>query len=238
MNLNSVLANVWKIWVSLIVVGFVSQASAVTKVACVGDSITQGVPYYNSKGNGCTGCGGYEPKLEALLDGNGWASSVHNYGVAGEWSNTGAGRIPTIINSIDPEYVLFMEGTNDLAFSAPDTVQARIRIGINKILAANKIAIVGTLLPDTRGNYNATKRIPIANTLIRSMLAEEFPESQLAELYNATSYGGWANKMADGLHPNQSGYQLVAGVWYDALQEAKTKTSVLFLPAVYLLLLE
>lgn len=210
-----------------------SNVVAVTKIACVGDSITQGVPYYNSRGNGCVNCGGYEPKLDNLLDNNDWASTVYNYGVAGEWSNGGASRIPGIISSKDPEYVLFMEGTNDLSFSSPSTVRARIEVGINNILAEDKIPVIGTLLPDTRGNNNNSKRIPQTNSLIRNMLSDM--NVQLAEFYNATSYNGWAGRMADGIHPNQSGYQLMADVWYAALLEAKPNHG--FLPAVYLLLL-
>lgn len=209
--------------------------SAAAKIACVGDSITQGVPYYNSSGNGCTNCGGYEPKLETLLDDNGWPSTVYNYGVAGEWSNTGAARIPGIISSLDPEYVLFQEGTNDLGFIMdPNTVQLRIQIGINNILDEDKIPVIGTLLPDTRGNNNNLKRIPETNDRIRDMLVDM--DVQLAELYSAASFNGWNSLMVDGIHPNQSGYQLMADVWYAALLEAKPGQG--FLPAIMLLLLE
>jgi len=211
-------------------------ASAQIRIATVGDSITQGVPYYNSSGNGCTNCGGYQPYLEPLIDAESWsAGTVYNYGIAGEWSNEGAGRIPGIISSINPDYVLYMEGTNDLWYVSPGTVHDRVRSAVDNILAGGKVPIIGTLLPDTRGNANNDKQIPQTNDLIRTMLVEK--EVQLAELYYATSYSGWVSLMADGIHPNQSGYQLMANTWYTALGESR-ESPVGFLPAVYLLLLD
>ncbi len=211
-------------------------ANAQIRIATVGDSITQGVPYYNSSGNGCTNCGGYQPRLELLIDAESWsAGTVYNYGIAGEWSSGGAARIPGIIGNLNPDYVLYMEGTNDLWYVSPGTVRNRVRDAVDNILAAGKIPIIGTLLPDTRGTANSDKGIPTTNSLIRTMLEEK--EVQLAELYYATSYSGWVSLMADGIHPNQSGYQLMANTWYAALVEAQPEqSSVGFLPAVYLLL--
>jgi lysophospholipase L1-like esterase len=202
-------------------------ANAATKIAAVGDSITQGFPYYTVNGNGCTNCGQYTWRLEALLDADSnWSpSTVYNYGVGGETSNKGAARIPGIISSLSPEYVLFMEGTNDLPSANPATVSARVEIAVNNILASGKIPVVGTLLPDLRGGG---KDIIGTNTRIRSMLEQK--DVQLADLYNATS--SWGPLLGDGLHPNYSGYQLMAETWYAALP------SVSFLPAVYLLLLD
>ncbi len=211
-------------------------ASAQIRIATVGDSITQGVPYRNSSGNGCTNCGGYQPKLELLIDAESWsAGTVYNYGIAGESSSGGAARIPGIISSLNPDYVLYMEGTNDLWYSSPGSVRDRVSGAVDKILAGGKIPIIGTLLPDTRGTANSDKGIPTTNNLIRIMLEEK--EVQLAELYSATSYSGWASLMPDGLHPDHSGYQLMANTWHAALVEAQPEqSSVGFLPAVYLLL--
>ncbi|MEW5910908.1 MAG: hypothetical protein AB1659_13980, partial [Thermodesulfobacteriota bacterium] len=46
----------------------------------IGDSITEGVPYHNSPGNGQQ-VGGYEPHLEAMQRNVGWQTKVLNYGV-------------------------------------------------------------------------------------------------------------------------------------------------------------
>ena len=221
----------------LLLCGMVAwSANADIRIATVGDSITQGVPGYQSNGNGCTNCGGYQPWLELLIDAESWSvGAVYNYGIAGELSNGGAARIPGIIDSINPEYVLYMEGTNDLWYFSPGTVRDRVRSAVNNILAQGKIPVIGTLLPDTRGNANNDKGIPDANNVIRAMLVDK--GVQLAELYLATSFSGWANLMADGLHPNSAGYNLMAQTWYTALGEAGGVT-VGFLPAVYLLLLE
>ncbi len=50
-------------------------------VDAFGDSITAGWVVYARDGNGCVGCGGYEPALRPLLKSAG----------RGRWSRTGAG---------------------------------------------------------------------------------------------------------------------------------------------------
>ncbi len=232
----SMIAHISKKELALVLIVCLIQpvsATAETIIASVGDSMTAGFPT-QLEGNGCIYCGGYEQALETLLDGNDLPSTVYNYGVTGETSTLGAARIPIIISTLNPEYVLFMEGTNDLWTSDPNTLESRIETAINNILADNKIPIIGTLLPDTRGANNTVKDIPTANTLIRNLVNRR--QVQLAELYDATSYAGWSNMMIDGLHPDSSGFQLMADVWYDAI--INPRQYVNYIPAILLLLLE
>lgn len=230
------------IWFVLFAIVGILPAHAVIKITAVGDSITQGIPYYTSHGNGCTNCGQYTYRLEALLDANSWsASTVYNYGVAGESSNKGAARIPGIISSKNPEYVLFMEGTNDLLDVSPATVAARVEIGVNNILNAGKIAIVGTLIPDLKYAPKPDKKgIPETNGYIRSMVTQKQGADKnvfLAELHD-DGYWGWGSSptmSSDGTHPNTTGYQQMAAIWYGVFEELLRPD---FLPAVYLLLLD
>ena len=130
-----------------------------------------------------------------------------------------------------------MEGTNDLWYVSTGTVVDRVRLAIHNIVAAGKTPVIGTLLPDTRGNTNNIKRIPLTNDGIRRVVASE--NVLLADLYTAASFSGWARLMADGLHPNYSGYQLMASTWYTALEDILPPPDdpvIGFVPAVWLLL--
>jgi lysophospholipase L1-like esterase len=215
---------------------------AAPKVATVGDSITQGVPIYNSKGNGCTNCGGYQPGLKALLDAkNNESNTVYNYGIAGETSDAGAARIPGIISNKNPDYVLYMEGTNDLLDYSPSTVAGRVEMAVNNILAQDKTAVVGTLIPDLKFAPKPDKKgIPETNGYIRSMVAQKQAANKkvyLAELHD-DGYWGWGSSptmSSDGTHPNAAGYQQMAEIWFSVL---KGFLGAGYLPAIYLLLLD
>jgi lysophospholipase L1-like esterase len=201
-------------------------------ISAVGDSITSGYPEVR-EGDGCR-CGGYVPKLESILDGRDWDSTVYNYGIAGDHADNAAARIPGVISQSDPDYVLFLTGTNDLWWVSPGTVRSRIEQAITNIKAGNKIAVVGTLLPDTRSNNNNTKRIPETNHLIRELVDDK--SVQLAEFYNALSFDQWEDLMPDGLHPGNSGREVMAEIWYESLLFDRKKRTVQ--PAVNLLLLD
>ncbi len=104
-----------KPWLGQVVIGLMLMSTlpafAVTKFVAVGDSITLGIGVINPDslvGDGCVLCGGYEYRLDILLDNNGLPSTVYNYGVSGESSSAGAARIPEVIAAVNPEYVLFM----------------------------------------------------------------------------------------------------------------------------------
>jgi lysophospholipase L1-like esterase len=230
------------ILITLSVLAGTLPAQAALKAATVGDSITQGVPIYNSKGNGCTDCGGYQPGLKALLDAkNNESNTVYNYGIAGETSNAGAARIPSIISGKNPDYVLYMEGTNDLVDYSPSTVAERVKIAVNNILAQGKTAVVGTLIPDLKYAPKSDKKgIPETNGYIRTMVAQKQAANKkvyLAELHD-DGYWGWGSSptmSSDGLHPNAAGYQQMAEIWFSVLRGF---LGAGYLPAIYLLLFD
>ena len=60
---------------------------------------------------------------------------------------------------------------------------------------------------------------------------------ELADLYYASS--NWNSLMtSDGLHPNHSGYEVMAGEWFKALQRAAQGAATpVVTPMLYLLLL-
>jgi acyl-CoA thioesterase-1 len=185
----------------------------------IGDSITAGYPYYFLiEGNGCTPpCGGYQPKLQSLLQAAGKDVLVRNYGVRGASTADGVARIDALLDSSSPQFVLILEGTNDLLFLSPNTVYRNIAYMVDATLARGEVPVLGTIPPDS---YNAVQNLnkPIVetNTLLRQLARDR--GIGLADHYNAL-VDNWANLNYEGLHPNLAGYEVMARTWFTPVNE-------------------
>ena len=185
----------------------------------VGDSITSGYPYYLPlEGNGCTPpCGGYQPKLQSLLLAAGKDVLVRNYGVRGASTADGVARIDALLDSSSPQFVLIMEGTNDLLFLSPNTVYRNIAYMVDATLARGEVPVLGTIPPDS---YNAVQNLnkPIVetNALLRQLARDR--GIGLADHY-AALIGNWPNLTYEGLHPNLAGYEVMARTWFTPVND-------------------
>lgn len=205
-------------------------------VDAFGDSITSGYPYFTSNGNGCIPpCGGYEPELQRLLKSSGRDSAVKNFGVGGETSTAGLRRIDGVLSASKPRYMLLLEGTNDIYFISPSTVRANMSRMADKTLASGAVPVLGTLTPDTR---YPNKQITATNSLLKALAAEK--GIPLADMYSAT-VSRWSALTTDGLHPNLSGYKVMAQTWFKVIaakEQQDADKATLVLPAIYQLLLD
>ncbi|MGW8193944.1 MAG: SGNH/GDSL hydrolase family protein [Desulforhopalus sp.] len=201
--------------------------AAPAKVIGFGDSITTGWPYITSDQNGST-VGGYEPTLNALLNGAGWDVTVLNYGHLGELSVQGDNRIQSVLERQNPDWVLILEGTNDLFWISTDSVMSNLASMANKVRAGGRNVVLATLTPDTRGG----KPISQINDRIRAWAsAHEVP---LADQYAAVA-PDWNNVYTtDKLHPNTAGYQVMAKTWFETI--LASSRSVNTAPIILLLL--
>ena len=180
-------------------------------VDAFGDSITAGWVVYHWDGNGCVGCGGYEPVLQSLLKNAGRDAVVKNWGKGGEATNDGASRIDAVLSFEKPRYILLMEGTNDLLFLSPQTVRANMAYMVDVSLKRGVVPVLGTITPDNRRG----KPIVETNDLLRELASEK--NIALADHYAAVA-PNWSIMTADGLHPNSAGYAKMAEVWYHAMK--------------------
>ena len=204
----------------LLVVGAVRDTQAAQfLIDTIGDSITSGYPYYLPiEGNGCTPpCGGYQPKLQSLLQAAGKDVLVRNYGVRGASTADGVARIDALLDSSSPQFVLILEGTNDLLFFSPSTVYNNITYMVDATLARGEVPILGTLLPDIRkAEVYLSKPIVETNTLLRQLARDR--GIGLADHY-AALIGNWPNLTYEGLHPNLAGYEVMARTWFTPVHE-------------------
>ena len=171
-------------------------------ITAFGDSITEG---HSSR------TGGYPPKLSSLLNGNGKPSVVVNRGISGEKTPGGLSRFDSVLASFPADIILIMEGTNDIRGGlSVETTRHNLQAMIDKAKAAGVKPVLATLTPSDRAG--STTLIPQTwNPMIISLASSN--GIKLADQY-AAIHGVWGSATADGLHPNDRGYQIVADTWY------------------------
>jgi lysophospholipase L1-like esterase len=188
-----------------------------------GDSITRG----KQKGE-VLPHKGYIPRLELLvntefyLNGDGY---VINEGVLADKTSQAAGRIVQVILSHQGKYLLFHEGTNDSIHweISLATVEANIEYIMETALSYGVQPIISTLIPrdpnDKTGQGQSRYRAISISDYIRT-LAQQL-DIPMVDFWNVfTMYqdqGGFYSVMSDYVHPDDTGYQIMAEEWLKAL---------------------
>jgi lysophospholipase L1-like esterase len=200
-------------------------ASAQAQTACIafGDSITAGVgddALRTEKG--------YPPRLEALVTGAGINAVVENYGVPGEDTVQGLGRINSVLNdaALSGDVLLLMEGTNDISRGIPvETIRFNLNQMAERAESRGMTVIHSTTiprLPDAK--FDSTN---ITNTWlnqnVRDMagrrgrkLADPFEVfSTTPDVFTRYYYQGNDDPVG---HPNAEGYDFLAQIYFDVIR--------------------
>ena len=164
-------------------------------VVCIGDSITQGR---------CAPAGDPYPTRLAALSGK----NVINAGVCGERSFSTAARAPGVLAKYKPGYMCLMIGANDASFGDdPVAVGEDIRSIIQAAKAQKTIALVATVTPTFGSHEYSNGGVDHINNVIRQVVKEE--GARLVDVNK--EFGDDASLVQDdGLHPSDSGTQLIA----------------------------
>ena len=194
-----------------VIIGSEYKPVLAANIAAFGDSITEGI--------GST-TGGYPPKLEDLLNLNSNSNHiVDNHGKAGEATAWGNGRIHSVLESKSYDYILILEGTNDIYFglsiqSTQFYLEAMIKRARNEYGVTPLIAL---LLPDTRQSAPANrKNIETTYNPMITQIAQKL-NVPLVDLHSPV-VRDWEILSDDQLHPNDAGYQIVADTWFYPLK--------------------
>ena len=166
--------------------------------------------------NGARTSDGYEPELENdFATQTNHTAYVYNWGYGGERTDQGVNRIDSVLDSREADFILIMEGANDLgAGVSASTTKANLRIMIEKSQGKDTEPIIATVTPNTArsdgyiipNNYNPA---------IRSLALEK--DIALADQYTAL-VGNWSGyNSGDGLHLNDVGERVMAQEWFDAI---------------------
>lgn len=194
---------------------------AQANVACIGNSITQGLGIPNPNDT-------YPAKLEMLL-GSGY--TVTNYGEAGrtaldvdEWSYI-LSPVWTYSKAIPHDIVIILLGTND-SKEEYWTEYANFKDDYLYIMNSYKnypgsddpVFILG-LPPPVFDESQGHKNAPIVNDIIpRIKQLSNETDATIADFYNALA--GKPELFMDGVHPNEVGAGIMAQIAFNAIQEA------------------
>ncbi len=193
-------------------------ANAEIQVVAIGDSITADYPYLQDNGNGCR-CPqeGFEVQLEAKLNASGMPANVYNYGNPGDSTFGMLKRIEQILDQVNPDTVLLLGGTNDIAFFSPTTIASNLAAMVDKVRDYKAEPIIGTLTPDTNP-ANSFKNIPVYNQYIIDMANNR--NVKIADHYS-TIVDTWKDLTIDGLHLTKAGNNVLAQNWFNSLSSPK-----------------
>lgn len=188
-----------------------------------GDSITWGE--YPQDDPGQPPFYPYPSTLKDTLDTRVMSSEMVNVGEPGEQVRYGKDRIKVEVADHIPQYVLIMEGTNDISHLRPPSEvydyylimfdNAKKHAGVDhvKVMIATIIPRLDDLNDETR-KMNEEAVVPAAN-------AKNVPIcDEWQAFYDYVGGRPLADIYWDRKHPNQEGLDLVATTWYNCLLNA------------------
>ena len=151
---------------------------------------------------------------------------VHNEGEPGERAaGTPPGatlsRFITVLNSRLPQAALIMEGSNDIFTGDPAMIPGAIA-GLRSMIQAAKARAVRPYLATVPPMNPAGSRgrlgyatVPALNDQIKGLATSE--GVTLVDIHSAFN-GNFAYLSSDGLHPNASGFELIAQTFFNTLR--------------------
>lgn len=196
-------------------------ADGVTRVACVGDSITEGAGAKNPKTDS------YPAQLGQMLGGK---FAVENFGVGGSTLlNDGdkpyqkQGRCRKALQS-NPDIVVIMLGTNDTKpqnWKLKDQFVADYKDLIGQFQKLPSHPKIFVCLPPPvpgKGNYGINEpALDEQMPMIKKVAQAE--NAQVIDVYDA--FKGHEDLLPDRVHPNNAGYKLLAKTVAAAVGESK-----------------
>jgi lysophospholipase L1-like esterase len=191
-----------------------------------GDSITVG--------DGARSTDGYRNVVEELLAQNmGGRHHVINDGVEGSKTDAGYYRIERSLRINRPAYILILYGTNDwnknkvpCTPGSPCSTVDNLRFMVQAAKAVKTLPVISTIIP-SNPNMNPPERnewVVSMNDQIKAMARQE--GAALADSYGAfMKAGNLPSLFVDHVHPNDAGYQLIAGAFFIAIARPPAATS-------------
>lgn len=166
---------------------------------------------------------GYIPRLETIIKQVFGAGLVVNSGVSGESTQSGLGRIESVLSEHMANYLLLMEGTNDAVLIGIVTIETaafNLKEMVGKSLATGTLPAIATIIPRLDSELY-TNRISTLNQLIRQISSDyQIPMFDAYSAFNKypTENGGLESLLSeDKKHPSEKGYQYLADNWFEVI---------------------
>ena len=152
---------------------------------------------------------GFAPELERALAARGVAARVHNAGVSGDTSAAGLQRFAFTLDGLDrkPDLVLVGLGGNDMLRGLrPEDTQANLDAILRELHRRNIDAMLtGMLAARNLGKDYADRFDPIYPELAKKHDIPLYP------FFLEDVAGNRDLMLADGIHPNERGIDVIAG---------------------------
>jgi lysophospholipase L1-like esterase len=230
-----------RLFTVLLVVGMtalmvpVSADSPNWVVSCLGDSITEGIPYSGTENT-------YPARLQVTLDtayGSG-SYEVINHGVGGWRADQVRDHTQGWMEQDNPDYVLLLAGGNDLAQEAnPFNVLQVIAQTVAEVQEIVNIVKAHTNPDGSHPQIIVSAMIPtqdvwesLALSWYNNSLASDLTGVDLwftdnwDDFYDSSTGKAKPSLMADNVHPNVSGYIMMAENWFEGLNSLIGPTAV------------
>ena len=200
-----------------------------TRFLAFGDSITEGKLSVTLRMLVDSPAHSYPAKLLKLLEDRYTSQDpiVLNDGYGGELAVASADRLADAIDEHRPEAVLLMHGVNDLNGVGPDVVRATAD-GIEELtkraVQRGLPTFVATLPPlGPGGKAGCPECVEPFNARLRAMVPAK--GGILVDVHAA-----WAGRTglmgADGIHPTEEGYQVIAQAFFEAIRQTLEKAPI------------
>jgi lysophospholipase L1-like esterase len=199
-----------------------------TRYVAFGDSITWGaISGWDPRFLFAAANGGYVERLKSALDQHHAPQrfTVINEGVPGEFATYALPRFRSMLTSQKPQAVLLLEGVNDLNNDVPvSDIVAALRQMSDAARAVGVPVLLATMyqtypVTDPMGQFrpNGAENIKAFNSEIRAYVSGR-SNLHLVDLYAAINKREYVG--ADGLHLTDAGFEIVASVFMDRIEEA------------------
>ena len=142
---------------------------------------------------------------------------------------TGADEVEVDMRQVRPAFTLIDWGTNDWLAGRcnPATCEAipNLRFIIQQVRNSKSLPIIATLIPvnagyDSRVPPERNDWVVDMNNAIRDLAKQE--GIVVADAYAAFDRnGGYKALLGDHLHPNDTGYEILAQTWFEAITQAR-----------------
>ncbi|MGH7804631.1 MAG: GDSL-type esterase/lipase family protein [Candidatus Binatia bacterium] len=191
------------------------NGDGLVKIVAFGDSITLGTGDNEDDARGAPDFGGYPARLQQALALEAANIVLFDAGLGGEGAGAGSRRIPSVLAAQQPDFVILLEGANNVNALDADGVPDAIDSMINSAFSAGAMPLVGTLTPFCcdKGSSRASLARSVSAEL--RVLAQQ-RGTQLVDFHEAFAPGGQFDPGTgtiwnpEGLHPTPRGYDLMA----------------------------
>lgn len=149
--------------------------------------------------------------------------AVANYGVGGEKAVNARDRFFAALNTVRPDVVLLMEGTNDIALGedgAASGAAREISVMVGEARRRGMPVFLATLPPGRPGGTKSIAPLLLTDYNNRMRAVAASGGATLVDINAALATDVFRYMGVDGLHPNELGYAKIAETFFTAIRAA------------------